>query len=65
MKNLIISILSAFIYYQYCEIKYLWAAVLFGAIIFWMVDEVESLVKNYVAKIRRGERLCRKIRRLL
>lgn len=65
MKNLIISILSAFIYYQYCEIKYLWVAVLFGAIIFWMVDEVESLVKNYVAKIRRGERLCRKIRRLL
>lgn len=65
MKNLIISILSAFIYYQYCEIKYLWSAVLFGAIIFWMVDEVESLIKNYVAKIRRGEKLCRKIRRLL
>lgn len=65
MKNTIIAILSAIMYYQNCDIKALWAAVIFGAIIFWLVDEVESLVKNYVAKIRRGERLCRKIRRLL
>ena len=65
MKSIIIAILSAILYYQNCDIKMVWAAVLFGAIIFWMVDEVESLVKNYVAKIRRGERLCRKIRRLL
>lgn len=65
MKNTIIAILSAILYYQNCDIKMVWAAALFGAIIFWMVDEVESLVKNYVAKIRRGERLCRKIRRLL
>lgn len=65
MKSIIIAILSAILYYQNCEIKMVWAAVLFGIIIFWMVDEVESLAKNYVAKIRRGERLCRKIRRLL
>ena len=65
MKNTIIAILSAILYYQNCDIKMVWAAVLFGAIIFWMVDEVESWITNYVVKVRRGERLCRKIRRLL
>lgn len=65
MKNLIISILSAFIYYQYCDIKYLWAAILFGALIFVSANEIEDSYRKYANKIRRGEKLCRKIRRLL
>lgn len=65
MKNLLIAILSAILYYQNCEFKFLWAAVIFGAIVFWLVDETESMIRKYVSKVRRGERLCRKIRRLL
>lgn len=65
MKNLIISILSAIIYYQYCDIKYLWAAVGFGVLIFVTAEEIEDYYRKYANKVRRGERLCRKIRRLL
>lgn len=65
MKNIIIALLTTYIFYtDFCVVK-LWYIVPFIFLIFWaMLAGVEDLIRDYQETVRRGRRLQRTIKRM-
>lgn len=65
MKNIIIALLTTYIFYtDFCVVK-LWYIVPFIFLIFWaMLTGVEDLILDYQETVRRGRRLQRTIKRM-
>ena len=65
MKNIIIALLTTYIFYtDFCVVK-LWYIVPFIFLIFWaMLAGVEDLIRDYQQTVRRGRRLQRTIKRM-
>jgi len=65
MKNIIIAILTTYIFYtDFCVVK-LWYIVPFIFLIFWaMLAGVEDLIRDYQETVRRGRKLQRTIKRM-
>ena len=65
MKNIIIALLTTYIFYtDFCVVK-IWYIVPFIFLIFWaMLAGVEDLIRDYQETVRRGRRLQRTIKRM-
>lgn len=65
MKNIIIALLTTYIFYtDFCVVK-LWYIVPFIFLIFWaMLAGVEDLIRDYQETVRRGRRLQRTIKKM-
>lgn len=65
MKNIIIALLTTYIFYtDFCVVK-LWYIVPFIFLIFWaMLAGVEDLILDYQETVRRGRRLQRTIKKM-
>ena len=63
MKNIIISMLVTYIYYDLCVVKNL-LIVIFAFFIFWgLISEIDETIAEFNRSVRRGEKLNRQINR--
>ena len=65
MKNIIIALLTTYIFYtDLCVVK-LWYIVPFIFVVFWLViAEIDEVIRDYQETVRRGRRLQRTIKRM-
>ena len=65
MKNIMIAILTTYIFYtDFCVVK-LWYIVPFIFIVFWFaISEVDEVIRDYQETVRRGRRLQRTIKKM-
>lgn len=61
MKNIIISALCAYIYYDLCIEKYIWLAVVVFLLVWMTIAEAEEIIKDFNGSVRRGQRLNKRI----
>lgn len=61
MKNMIIALMAAYIFYGFCVIRNPIIPVI-AFILFWLIiAEAEELVKDFQDSVKRGEQLNRRI----
>ena len=65
MKNIIIALLTTYIFYtDFCVVK-LWYIVPLIFVVFWLViAEIDEVIRDYQETVRRGRRLQRTIKRM-
>ena len=65
MKNIIIALLTTYIFYtDLCVVK-LWYIVPLIFVVFWLViAEADEVIRDYQETVRRGRRLQRTIKRM-
>ena len=65
MKNILIAILTTYIFYtDFCVVK-LWYIVPLIFVVFWLViAEIDEVIRDYQETVRRGRRLQRTIKRM-
>jgi hypothetical protein len=64
MKNMIIALMAAYIFYGFCVIRNPIIPVI-AFVLFWVIiAEAEELVKDFRDSVKRGERLNRRINRV-
>lgn len=65
MKNILIAILTTYIFYtDFCVVK-LWYIVPLIFVVFWLViAEADEVIRDYQETVRRGRRLQRTIKRM-
>lgn len=61
MKNVVISALCAYIYYDLCVVKYIWLAVVVFLLVWLTIAEAEETIKDFNGSVRRGQRLNKRI----
>lgn len=65
MKNIIIALLTTYIFYtDFCVVK-LWYIVPLIFVVFWLViSEIDEVIRDYQETVRRGRRLQRTIKKM-
>lgn len=65
MKNIIIALLTTYIFYtDFCVVK-LWYIVPLIFVVFWLViAEIDEVILDYQETVRRGRRLQRTIKKM-
>jgi len=57
MKNAIIAVLGAYIFYGFCVVRHFIIPIV-AFLLFWvMVEAIDEEIKDYVRRVRRGKRL--------
>lgn len=65
MKNLLIAILSTYIFYtQFCQVKIIGIMPVFAALIWIVLSDIDCFIEEYRESVRRGKKLQRKIKRI-
>ena len=57
MKNVIISALSAYIFYSFCEVRSLLIPFCVFFLFLALVAEIDESISDYRRKVRKGQRL--------
>ena len=64
MKNFIIAILTAYIFYGLCEVKSVLACGILAGVVWFILEDIDEQIRERREIVRRGRRLKRKIRGL-
>lgn len=64
MKNIIISALSAYIFYGFCDVKNLMIPVLAFVLVWVLCAETDEQVNDFMHSVKRGQKLNNRINKM-
>lgn len=64
MKNVIISALSAYVFYEFCEVKHFMIPILAFLLILVTCAGIDEEIYDFQESVKRGQRLNNKINRM-